>query len=323
MIDKYEILALRNIKGVGSKAISKIMACLDDFGAVTLLDIDLKLLIHNPSLSQFKKVLEAGLSRDYLEDAIFHSRQDIDKWETLGVTVIPINSALYPEPLRLIRSPPELIFCKGNITLLSQHKNVAIIGTRQNTPLGKAIAAKTTQFLVSSGYCVVSGLALGIDAISHEACLKCDGQTIAVLVDVDNVQPNKNRDLAARILTNGGLLIAENPPGIPITPPLFIKRDRIQTGLSLAVFPIETALDGGTMHAVKAAKQENRLIYVPDHNKSGYPDKSIKQIEGIIYLSKDPDIESYTKDSYTNIIKQLDEKEAELLNVGRLQGTFL
>ena len=320
---KNEIFALKGIKGVGSVAIYKIINYLNALGKKTLFDVNLTALINHPSFSRYKKVLETNLNEDFLKIAIERATEEIDSFEKKGIRVIAITSALYPESLKLTKSAPELLFCKGNIDLLSQNKNIAVVGTRKNTFLGKAIATKTTRFLVSSGYVVVSGLALGIDAIAHEECLNCEGKTIAVLVDVNNVQPIKNRDLADRILKNGGLLISENAPGISITPPLFVKRDRIQTGISLAVFPIETSINGGTMHAVKAAKQENRLIYVPDHTKSGYQDKEIEQIAGIISLSFDTDVEPYTKYSYPNIIDRLHQKENELFPMDKVQGTLL
>jgi DNA processing protein len=318
-----EILALQNIKGIGCAAISKLIVYLGDLGASTLLDIDFDALVINPDLSRYKKVFETNLHKDSLKAAINLANIEIESLERKGIRVIAITSDLYPQLLKLIKSPPTLLFCKGNIGLLSQNRNVALIGTRNNTQLGKLIAAKTTSFLVSSGFVIVSGLALGIDSIAHEKCLSSKGQTIAILVDVENVQPSKNKRLAEDILSHGGLLISENAPGIKIIPPLFVKRDRIQAGISLAVFPIETSINGGTMHAVKAAKQENRLIYVPNHTKSGYQDNCIEQISGIISLSHDADVEQYTRYSYPSIIKRLHQKENEIFSVDRVQGMLI
>ncbi len=318
-----EIFALQGIKGVGNAAISKLIQYLNDLDAKTLLEIDFDILVKSPNLSRYKKVLTNNLNKSTFELAIAQSKKDIESLQASGIKIISITSQHYPQSLQLIKSPPPLLFCRGNIDLLSQNRNIAVIGTRNNTPLGEAIAAKTTNYFTSSGFVIVSGLALGIDTIAHEECLRCNGKTIAVLVDVENVQPVKNRDLANNILSQGGLLISENAPGIKVTPPLFVKRDRIQTGLSLAVFPIETAKDGGTMHAVNAAKDENRLIYVPDHTKSGYQDKSIKQISGIISLYNDPEVEAYTRTSYAKIVERLHLKENELFSVDKEQGTLL
>ena len=318
-----EILALQSIKGIGPVTIIKLIDELNDSNETKLLDLVFNDTETISNLSSHKKIIEFYPNKELLNEAISHANEEIESLATKGIKVVAITSELYPKPLKLIKSPPTLLFCKGNIELLFKNNNVAVVGTRNNTPLGKAIAAKTTSFLVSSGFVIVSGLALGIDAIAHEECLTCKGKTIAVLVDVENVQPSKNRQLADNILSHGGLLISENKPGITISPPLFIKRDRIQTGLSLAVFPIETSRNGGTMHAVNAAKQENRLIYVPDHTKSGYQDKDIEQISGIISISNDSEVEPYTKHSYPNILENLHQKEIELFSENKVQGTLL
>lgn len=319
---KSEILALKELKGIGSVAISKVLNYMSDLGSVTLLDVHLPALINDTNLSRYKKILEANMNEKFLIGAIQRASEKINSWEKEGISVIAMNSDRYPKLLKLIKSPPELLFCKGNIELLSQNKNIALVGTRDNTDIGERIATKTTQLFASAGYVVVSGLATGIDTIAHEACINSESKTIAVLVDVDNIQPRKNKDLAARILKDGGLLVSENIPGISIKPPLFSQRDRIQAGLSLAVFAIETSIDGGTMHAVKTAKQEKRLVYVPDHTQSGYLDKEIKQIQGIISLSSDADVEPYTFDSYTKILQQLNKKESELFPISATQETL-
>jgi DNA processing protein len=120
--------------------------------------------------------------------------------------------------------------------------------------------------------------------------------------------------LADNILANGGLLVAEMPPGVKIIPSMFAKRDRIQSGLSLAVFPIETNIDGGTMHAVNAAFKENRLVYVPDISISGYSDMDIPQLGGIKYLIEENKAIPYTKATYEDVLNSLTIKSDELLN---------
>src|SRR5690606_2385561 len=115
------------------------------------------------------------------------------------------------------------------------------------------IARRTVEHFVKNDFVIVSGLALGIDSVAHEATLKNLGKTIAVLVDVARISPAINRGLAHEIIESGGLLVAEHPPETRAIPAFFAKRDRIQSGLSLAVFAIETSVDGGTMHAVRCS----------------------------------------------------------------------
>ena len=95
------------------------------------------------------------------------------------------------------------------------------------------------------------------------------GRTVAVLVDLISIAPSNHRDLSEQILRQGGLLVSENPPGTKVIPALFAKRDRIQAGLALAVFAIETSIGGGTMHAVKAASSMGRKVFVPLASAAG------------------------------------------------------
>lgn len=317
-----EILVLKNIKGIGDTAISRLITYLQDLGGQSLLKIDISTLVNNPIFSRYKKAFQAISPNEISEESVVRAQEILKKLKKKNITVIGITNSRYPKQLKLIKSPPVLLFCKGNINLLSTNKNVAVVGTRENTKRGELIAIKSTHFLVSNGYTIVSGLALGIDAIAHKESLNCNGNTIAVLVDVENIQPKKNRSLADEIYLNSGLLISENIPGTNITPPLFVKRDRIQTGLSLAVFPIETSINGGTMHAVRAAEQENRFIFIPDHTQSGYKNKNIDQLSGIIELHSRDSVIPYTKSSYPEIILNLQQKEKDLAFPSKDQGTL-
>src|SRR5690606_34691301 len=182
------------------------------------------------------------------------------KWKAAGIDVLVYGSARYPAQLMSLNDPPVLLFCKGNCDLLETSKSIAVVGTRHNTRLGEKIAHKTVEYFSKEGFCIVSGLALGIDAVAHRAALDNKGPTIAVLVDLLSIAPASHRDLADDIFRQSGLLVSENPPGTKVIPGLFAKRDRIQAGLALAVFAIETAVDGGTMHAVKAANSMGRNV---------------------------------------------------------------
>jgi len=152
------------------------------------------------------------------------------------------------------------LYFRGNVSLLKEGKGVAIIGTRQSTSFGESVAKRLAQTVCNRGYTVVSGLAHGIDAAAHRGALSVSGKTIAVLVNVVEIYPHENQPLAKEILEKGGLLVAENPPGTQTQPRLFVDRDRIQSGLSFAVFPIETAVKGGTMHTVRFAREQGKWL---------------------------------------------------------------
>jgi DNA processing protein len=116
---------------------------------------------------------------------------------------------------------------------------------------------------------VVSGLALGCDTQGHRGCLEESGTAVAVLAHgLDEVHPNANRPLAEEIVAKGGCLVSEYPIGTEPKPNQFITRDRIQSGLSDAVVVIETGVNGGSMHTVRFAKRQRRLVMciVPTHD---------------------------------------------------------
>lgn len=312
-MNRNEIYALSRIKGIGSKAISAILDHLEANSADSMKDVDLELLLNDKKLSRYKSIIAENLYWDTFEKHIKIAKNKIAEIEEKNITVICITDENYPPLLKLTKDAPVFLYCKGNLSLLSSSNNVAVVGTRNNTSYGKLITEKTVQFLCLNEYTIVSGLALGIDTVAHEEALTVNGKTIAVLVDVDNIQPSSNRDLAERILEQDGLLVSEEPHGTRIIPSLFAKRDRIQSGLSLAVFAIETSIDGGTMHAVKNAEKENRLLFVPNIDQIGYKDMDIEQLEGIRYLIEEKKAAPYTKNNYPEILKELKSMPKRLL----------
>jgi len=311
---KDELYALSSIKGVGPKAVAAVIKNLESSSVKTIREIDIDTLLEDKNLSRYRKVLQENLPWHTFERYIENAQREIDDIENKGIDIVSIYDKDYPSLLKMTQDAPLFLYCKGNLPLLHSMNNIAVVGTRKNTAHGQLITEKSVQFMCENNYTIVSGLALGIDAIAHQATLDSGGKTISVLVDVDNVQPSSNRQLADDILENDGLLVAEMPPGIRIIPSMFAKRDRIQSGLSLAVFPIETNIDGGTMHAVNAAIKENRLVYVPDVNKSGYTDTDIPQLGGIRYLIDEQKAIPYTKNTYKDILTTLELKRNELLH---------
>ncbi len=311
---REELYALSSIKGIGPKAVAAIIKNLEYSSFQTIRDIDIDALFEDKKLTRYKKVLQENLPWHIFERYIENAQREIDDIENKGINIVSIYDKDYPLLLKMTQDAPLFLYCKGNLPLLHNMNNIAVVGTRKNTPHGQLITAKSVQFMCENDYTIVSGLALGIDAIAHQSALDSGGKTISVLVDVDNVQPSRNRQLADDILKNDGLLVAEMPPGIRIIPSMFAKRDRIQSGLSLAVFPIETNIDGGTMHAVNAAIKENRLVYVPDVDKSGYKDTDIPQLGGLRYLIDEDKAIPYTRSTYEDILAALELKKNELLN---------
>jgi DNA processing protein len=255
-----------------------------------------------PALKRAHKPLAELRARGRYDDACRTYEQLIKEWSKSGIEVVVYGSAEYPSQLLPLKDPPALLFCKGNRALLSNPKSIAVVGTRENTLIGERITCETVEYFASRGFSIVSGLALGIDGIAHRAALDRNGSAIAVVVDLINISPANHRELAEQILLQGGLLVSENIPGTKVIPPLFAKRDRIQAALAAAVFAIETTVDGGTMHAVRAALAIGRDVYVPDARAMGYVDLGIAAIGGTQALAQDGYAISFTRETYPSIL---------------------
>lgn len=175
-------------------------------------------------------------------------------------TILKISDALYPPLLREIKNPPQLLYCAGDLSLLKT-RCVAVVGSRKITAYGRRIAAKVAGRLAACGVTVVSGMAIGIDGISHRSALDAGGKTIAVLGNgLDVMYPAANRDLKKDIL-RAGLLLSEYPPGTRGTKFTFPQRNRIISGLSEATVVIEAGLNSGSLITAALANEQGRPVY--------------------------------------------------------------
>jgi DNA processing protein len=205
---------------------------------------------------------------------------------------IPITSSTYPPLLKKIPDPPVILYAKGNLALLQETNAVAIVGTREPTPKGERVAQHLARHFAQFHYCIISGLAKGIDTAAHEGALEVHGRTIAVFgTPLNQVYPAVNKGLANRILEAEGLLISEAPLGQRGFRSAFVSRDRIQSGLSLAVIPVQTKIDGGTMHTVNFAHVQKRLIACPVPLQG---EGNASQYEGIYALMRGTNPPVYT-----------------------------
>lgn len=300
-----DALALNGMKGVGDGSITKILE-FTSRNRISSLEELAKIGVHNLPLKRIPNSLDAFLSSGEFEIERGRIKDELQAWTENGITVIHRNSTKYPRQLLDLAVPPPFLFCKGNISLLEDTRAIAVVGTRNNSLRGSVIAAKTVKEFHNRSFVIVSGLALGIDTIAHKAALECGALTIAVLVDVQKISPATNKDLAEEILRKDGLLVAENTPGKPTIAAFFAKRDRIQAGLSTAVFAIETSKDGGTMFAVKAAMEMGRPVFVPDAIAAKYNDLSLDIIQGTQYLVESGEARPYTNLLYDRITEELE-----------------
>jgi len=173
--------------------------------------------------------------------------------------IVPDTSD-YLQMMRGIAHLPKSLYFVGNLP--DQYTpSVAIVGTRKPSAYGQEAAYKLAYDLASRGVVVVSGLALGIDAIAHRAALDAGGTTIAVMAGgLDSIHPKTNHALAARIVKNGGALISEYPPGEPSYPANFIARNRIVAAVADGLLVVEAAIKSGTLHTAGFALNYGRPV---------------------------------------------------------------
>lgn len=181
---------------------------------------------------------------------------------------VKINSKEYPKLLSQIADSPKQLYCRGNLELLNSDC-FAVVGTRKLTSYGKEAAQKIITGLVQAGFTIVSGLAMGIDAVAHQATLNMGGKTIAVLgggVSDQKIGPQINLPLAKKILENNGLIVSEYSDREEVYPTNFAARNRIISGLSKGVIIVEADRDSGSLITAKCALDQNRDVFAVPGN---------------------------------------------------------
>lgn len=166
----------------------------------------------------------------------------------------------YLQVTATIADPPKRLWSVGKLPT-ERVPTVAIVGTRRPTPYGREVAYRLASELAQKGVIVVSGLALGIDSIAHQAVLDSGGTTIAIMpAGLERIYPASHRQLAQRIVENGGALISEYEPHEPPYLNRFVQRSRIVAGLSDGVLIIEASAKSGTIHTANFALEQGRPV---------------------------------------------------------------
>jgi len=301
------LLALKMVKGLGNRALA-------DFINKGLLSESLLSMASDDLYNRFS-ILRVNVAKEIsnnLSGYLAKADNVLKDCETAEIKILAYNDKNYPILLKQINDPPAVLFYKGETSILDGMQAIAVIGTRDCTDTGGKIAFKVSQYFAKKKYVIVSGLAKGIDTFAHQGALRAKGKTIAVLCDIKNILPKGNSSLAEDIVKAGGLLVAENLPGIAVRPYHFVARDRIQSALSLGVFPIETDIKGGTMHTVDFARRQNRLLFCPNPNKVKQYKTDISQIRGIHMLLGQKTALPFTSKNYIAIERLLKKKQRQL-----------
>lgn len=198
-----------------------------------------------------------------------------------GATIVSFRCPEYPERLKEIYDPPPVLWVRGDARLLAR-PGIAVVGTRHPTPYGGGMAELLARDLAARRLLVISGMARGIDSSAHKGALAARMPTLAVWgTGIDVVYPKENKKLAEEILATGGAIVSEVPMGTFPAPQNFPRRNRILSGLSVAVLVVEAAENSGTRVTARCAADQNRdLFAVPGNvtNKGSWtPNTLIKQ----------------------------------------------
>lgn len=186
--------------------------------------------------------------------------RDLEWAERPGNRIITCQDPAWPTLLSQLPDAPPLLYVHGDASLLCEPQ-LAIVGSRNPTPIGSRTARDFARHLAASGLIITSGMALGIDAASHQGALDAAGATIAVMgTGLDRVYPARHRDLARQIAGHGAL-VSEFPVGTPPLAENFPRRNRIISGLCLGTLVVEAALRSGSLISARLAAEQGREVF--------------------------------------------------------------
>ncbi len=198
-----------------------------------------------------------------------------------GGSIVTPGCPEYPERLKEIYDPPPVLWVRGDASLLTR-PSLAVVGTRHPSPYGAGVAEMLARDLAVRRLLIVSGMARGIDTCAHRGALVARMPTVAVWgTGIDVIYPKENKKLAEEILATGGAIVSEVPMGTFPAPQNFPRRNRIISGLCIAVLVVEASENSGTRVTARCATEQNRDLYaVPGNvtNKNSWtPNTLIKQ----------------------------------------------
>jgi DNA processing protein len=178
-----------------------------------------------------------------------------------NVKKLTLNDTTYPAMLRDIPSPPKTLYVLGSLAGLEEMPRLSVVGSRHVSPYGKLVTSQLVEEVAGQGVVIISGLALGVDALAHRAALTAGACTIAVLAcGLNRFYPSTNAQLAREILEKGGAIISEYPEDMPPLRENFVARNRIVSGLGEALLVTEAAAKSGTLHTAKFALDQGRTV---------------------------------------------------------------
>lgn len=271
---------------IGGRRLKKL---LDEYGSAEALydafQRDRGASLQNRISDYSLSLLRESASREKLHDMLV----TMQRW---NMGLVATTDDMYPESLRNITEPPYMLFYQGDLRA-AEGKCITVVGSRSATIAGISATKSLCRDLSEQGVCIVSGLAVGIDAAAHEGCLGGGSPTIGVAASGLNVPyPAENVALKARILSQGGLLLSEYPPDMRSSRYVFAVRNRILAGLGSAVVLMEARIRSGSMLTVHHALNQGKDVFaypgIPDAPMSEGTHQLLR--EGAVYFTSAQDI---------------------------------
>ena len=203
------------------------------------------------------ETIESILKREFHEKA----EEELLKVKEIGGDVLVLDDGSYPYLLREIADPPITLYVKGDWQACFEAPCVAMVGSRRCSTYGANASEMLARDLASKGITIVSGLARGIDTAAHRGAIQAKGRTIAVLgTGIGQVYPKENAKLVDEILATGGAVVSQFPLETPPLKDNFPYRNRIISGLSLAVLIVEASERSGSLITARLAMEQNREV---------------------------------------------------------------
>ena len=278
---KYE-LALFHAPGFGNKAYQQLTDLLQSF-QLTLQNIFEKPAIFDDIIHQIQndslQPPQQNLQQNHQQNKVQLNKKNIEQLKTYLKQpawnlvendliwaeqkenfLIGCSDQNYPQLVKQQHTYPTILYVKGNPQLLTDIQ-IAMVGSRTPTPTATENAYQFAHYLAQNGMVITSGLALGIDASSHQGALQANGKTIAVAgTGIDRVYPASHKDLAHKIVENGAI-VSEFPLGTAPLRQNFPKRNQIISGLSVGTLVVEAALKSGSLITARIAMEQGREVF--------------------------------------------------------------
>jgi len=188
------------------------------------------------------------------------AREELDQAEALGLRVVPYDSPDYPRSLECLYDPPLVLYEKGEWRK-TDALGIAVVGARRCTAYGRRAAERLAGELAGLGFCIISGMARGIDAAAHRAALEAGGRTVAVLGSgFADIYPPEHRELVEKIAAHGAVF-SEFPLATPPEKGNFPRRNRIISGLARGVLVVEATSSSGALSTARWAMEQDREVF--------------------------------------------------------------